>query len=254
MISCGKSDIGRKRSENQDSYLIRTYAPEIVLAVVCDGMGGVHGGREASRIAAERFASFIDAFFAAAEAPAAVSGHAVLSALTEAVFEANEAVLARTKEDPSLRGMGTTLVSTLRVGGVAYTVNVGDSRLYRVSCGTAEQITKDHSLVQYLVDIGRLTPEEAATAPNRNIITKAVGTGASIEPDTFVTLVGVGDVLLLCSDGLSGQLSPETIASVLTFPEGVQSEENALSSLAELIRLANEQGGPDNITAVLVAD
>lgn len=254
MISLGKSDIGMKRMENQDSFLTRTYAPDIVLAVVCDGMGGVHGGREASRIAAERFGKVIDGFFAAAEEPSAVSGHAVLSALSEGVFSANEAVLARTKEDPSLRGMGTTLVAALRVGGVAYTVNVGDSRLYLVSNGTVQQITKDHSLVQYLVDIGKLTPEEAVTAPNRNVITKAVGTGATVEPDTFVTGIGDGDVLLLCSDGLSGQVTPDDLASVLSAPDGAISEEDAAARLTELIRLANDKGGPDNITAVMIAD
>ena len=254
MFSLGKSDIGMKRMENQDSFLTRTYAPDIALAVVCDGMGGVHGGREASRIAAARFGEVIDDFFAAAAEPSAVSGHAVLSALTEGVFSANEAVLARTKEDPSLRGMGTTLVAAVRIGGVAYTVNVGDSRLYLVSGGAAQQITKDHSLVQYLVDIGKLTPGEAATAPNRNIITKAVGTGATIEPDTFVTGVGRGDVLLLCSDGLSGQLPPDTLAAVLSSPDGALPEEDAGARLSELIRLANEHGGPDNITAAIIAD
>ena len=257
MISVGKSDIGMKRMENQDSFLTRTYAPDIVLALVCDGMGGVHGGREASRIAAERFGEVLDGFFAAAEEPSAVSGHAILSALTEGVFSANEAVLTRTKEDPSLRGMGTTLVAAVRVGGVAYAVNVGDSRLYLVSDGTAQQITKDHSLVQYLVDIGKLTPEEAATAPNRNVITKAVGTGATVEPDTFVTGVGKGGVLLVCSDGLSGQVSPDEVAAVLAPKDDTtdtMTEEDAAARLTELIRLANDNGGPDNITAVLIAD
>lgn len=261
MISCGKSDIGRKRAENQDNFLTKTYTPEILLAVVCDGMGGVHGGQEASRIAVHKYVEAMDAFVTSAKGEdgrLAAAPATIFEAMTDAVLAANEGVLTRTREDTSLRGMGTTLVSALVANGTVYSVNVGDSRLYAVSCGNMEQITKDHSLVQYLVDIGRITPEEALSSTNRNIITKAVGIDPTLEPDTFLTPLdenSEGTVLLLCSDGLTTMVSDEKIGEVLSeaSAESGKDETWLASRTEKLIRLANENGGHDNITVALIA-
>jgi len=261
MICCGKSDIGRKRSENQDNFLSKLYTSDILLAVVCDGMGGVHGGQEASRIAVNKYVEAMDAFVASAteeDGALRAAPSVIFEAMTEAVRAANDGVLARTREDTSLRGMGTTLVSALVVNGTVYSVNVGDSRLYVVSAGQMEQITKDHSLVQYLVDIGRITPEEALSSTNRNIITRAVGIDPTVEPDTFLMPLEEdprGAVLLLCSDGLTTMVPDGKIGEVLseTSGEGGKDEAWLASRAEELIRLANENGGHDNITVALVA-
>lgn len=261
MICCGKSDIGRKRSENQDQFLSKLYTSDILLAVVCDGMGGVHGGQEASRIAVNKYVEAMDAFVASAkeeDGSLHLAPSVIFEAMTDAVRMANDGVLARTREDTSLRGMGTTLVSAFVVNGTVYSVNVGDSRLYSLTSGKMEQITKDHSLVQYLVDIGRITPEEAMASTNRNVITKAVGIDPSVEPDTFLTPLEEdcdGTVLLLCSDGLTNMLPDSEIGEILSAsPADGERDEAWLTSRAEeLIRLANENGGSDNITVALVA-
>ncbi len=260
MILSGKSDIGKKRQENQDYFFLKDFGEDRLLAVVCDGMGGVAGGREASRIAVNAFVSFVSAFLSDPSAYRGEEGlirEALAEGMEDAVSAANDAVLMRAREDPSLRGMGTTLVAVLLLEGIAVAVNVGDSRLYRCCGGEAFQVTRDHALVQYMVDIGKMTPEEARISTNKNVITRAVGVDSAVDADTFFVEFDGTDrsaVLLLCSDGLSNMVPAEEMAALLAeVPEGPEVRREWLTEKnGELIALANENGGPDNITAVLI--
>ncbi len=253
MEYCGKTDIGKKRNANQDCFRIHEFTEELLLVVVCDGMGGAHGGETASMLAADAFMdsmrSFVETHMDDEKRLNCVDSQ-VHRALRLAAFTANKAVCKRAAEEPTLRGMGTTLVGALISEKVVYALNVGDSRMYRISAddAKAEQITKDHSYVQFLVDMGKLTPEEARTAPNRNIITRAIGDESSAEADIYMTEAEEGEDcwLLFCSDGLSNYLEDSELADVL------KAEETIEDKVDILIERANLCGGADNITAVAV--
>lgn len=248
----GITDVGMKRNVNQDNFLIKEYAPGILLAVVCDGMGGARGGFEASSTAAETFVASMDAFigsYITAENTIECTDSQIHRALRNAAIDSNKAVFDRSESDDALKGMGTTLVSALIVGTTLYTANVGDSRLYVAQADEINQITHDHSYVQYLVDIGRISEEEARTAPNRNIITKAVGTESSVDADVFVTEIDPTvnpAYILLCSDGLTNHLAPEQLFEIL------KAETSVDEKATTLISRANSLGGTDNITAVVI--
>ncbi len=247
MLFFGKSDVGKKRAVNQDRCFISEYSDSAALCVVCDGMGGVHGGAEASATAIDAFSSHIQTFIEQCPAPNKAD---VSQALEHAVSAANDAVKARADEDETLAGMGTTLVCALILDRTVYAANVGDSRMYLITEHGIKQITRDHSYVQYLVDAGSLTPDEARHAPNKNIITRAVGTEESVEADIFeMTLSPDADTPvygLLCSDGLSNQLSDDEIAHLV-----MEGGDELEATVCKLIDRANDSGGPDNITAVL---
>lgn len=229
----GVTDTGQARAVNQDSLLVlegRLYA-------VADGMGGHRGGEVASALALESLAGDL--------------GEASTAALVAGVTRANHTVYTRSSQDPELRGMGTTLVALALVlgadGGERLAMaNVGDSRAYRIRAGQLEQMTEDHSLVESLVRQGRITAEEAATHPQRNIITRALGVDPQVEVDSWELPAVPGDRFLLCSDGLFNEVEPATIAAVLT------ERDDPDDCATELVRLANEGGGRDNITCVIV--
>jgi len=248
----GKTDVGMKRSVNQDNFSIKEYAPGILLAVVCDGMGGARGGWEASSTATDSFLACMDSFIEShitEQNTIECTDSQIHRALRRAALTSNKAVYHRSEEDASLRGMGTTLVAVLVVGTTVYTANVGDSRMYLIRPSAAEQITHDHSYVQYMVDTGRMTAEEAKTAQNRNIITRAVGTESSVDADVFVTETNPSDeqtYILLCSDGLTNHLSEDEIAKT------VLSDLPVDEKTAALVTHANDNGGSDNITAVVI--
>ena len=261
MIFSGKTDIGRRRKVNQDTFAHTALAPDANLFVVCDGMGGTFGGAEASRIACDTFCAAMqnalpeilsDAAVICSDAEAIAARRdrlfaSIPDALERASAEANRAVYEAAMADPTLQGMGTTLVALLVWGEYACAVNIGDSRLYAVTAEEITQISHDHSYVQYLVDLGKLPPEEARTNANRNIITRAVGTGESVEADIFLVdpnLIGRA-VFLLCSDGLSSMLTDAEIAETVRRADSVEEAVDALSARA------NAAGGSDNITAVL---
>ncbi|MBO5220301.1 MAG: Stp1/IreP family PP2C-type Ser/Thr phosphatase [Clostridia bacterium] len=256
----GKSDTGKVRSANQDSYLIRAITRNATLAVVCDGMGGAKSGNVASECAVEVFCERVVKYASGK----IHDGHLRLTSddaciiLDNAVHDANTAVWRKSQSSPDFQGMGTTLVAALFVDDVVYVVNVGDSRLYLISDNTITQITHDHSYVQHLIDNGSLTAEDARTHPYRNRITRAVGIKGDLETDIFSVDLASLDVcyLLLCSDGLCGQLVPEDIYSIISSDldiDVVTDVESELQDKTErLISAANEAGGPDNITAVLV--
>lgn len=246
-----QTDIGRKRKSNQDNYMVRRFGTEVLLSVVCDGMGGTGGGEEASRIAVCEYDRVLSVFVrrcvqnGAAECP---TSDVVFSEMKRAAQAANRAVFEAAKASPELSGMGTTLVSCLVLGSAFFSLNVGDSRLYFESGGRMKQITKDHSFVQHLIDIGQLTPERAKTSANRNIITRAVGIEQTVEADVFRTPVpDTGGNILLCTDGLCGLVEDRQTAKVMASP-GQTPEQK----VKRLVSLALAAGGRDNITAVLI--
>lgn len=260
MLCCGRTDIGKKRHTNQDSFMYEIFDNGMLLAVVCDGMGGAAGGGIASGLACCYFVDSISEFaesFPRKEKLTRTDERLIKAAIAEAVGKANSVVYERSHGDPSLSGMGTTLVAALVVCNTLFSVNVGDSRLYLVHGAEVKQITHDHSFVQYLVDTGKMTPAEARVSINRNIITKAIGTDSEIEPDLFIDRlqkksVRCEYVAVLCSDGLVNHLSPDDIADGVENAISVKTGRGLGSVCNSMIEVANERGGSDNITAVVV--
>ncbi len=257
----GKSDMGKMRTANQDSYLIRPICKNATLTVVCDGMGGAKSGNVASESAIETFGESIVKYTqskVSREGILTLTSDEACVVLDDAVHDANEAVFKKAQSSTDYQGMGTTLVAALFCDDTVYVVNVGDSRLYLVSDNTITQITHDHSYVQHLIDSGSLSPEEARNHPYRNRITRAVGINKELEVDIFSVDLSSLEVcyLLLCSDGLSGQLLPEDIYAIISSDLDIDVVTDIESELSDktdkLIDAANEAGGPDNITAVLV--
>lgn len=248
MVIFGTTDIGRQRTVNQDSFLAREILPGLVLLCVCDGMGGAVGGAEASTLAVRAFCASVTAFaeqtFDRAEGCFTVPAGKVGEALDAAAREANHTVHITAAARPELRGMGTTLAATLVTRDLIYGVNVGDSRVYLCTeDGAIRRLSRDHSYVQYLVDMGEISEDEAKYSERRNIITRAIGVDEEVEPDTFNAIAQNGRVLI-CSDGLTAHLDDSAIAKVLCdFKMSLE------DGLLTLVTLANEAGGTDNITA-----
>ena len=232
------TDTGRTRDANQDYVFCEEHAigsfPN--LFIVADGMGGHNAGDTASRMCVEVVVSQI-------EKSTKVTPIGILE---RAVAAANETVYDASLEDVALYGMGTTLVGTVVFGDTAYVINVGDSRLYAFR-DTLKQVTVDHSLVEEMVQSGKLQKEAIRTHPNKNIITRALGTNRTVKADCFEIEVREGDVLLLCSDGLTNMLEDDRIESI------IKQYKNDMKRAGEiLIEEANEAGGKDNISVVLV--
>jgi protein phosphatase len=218
------SDIGLHRKTNEDAAVA---APP--LYAVCDGMGGAQAGEVASALAAETLA-------------AGVADGLSLPAAAEA---ANAAVFARAQGDSAHAGMGTTLTAVLLEADTGHFVHVGDSRAYLWRDGELTQVSDDHSLVAEMVRGGRLTEEEAAVHPHRSVLSRALGTEAAVRLDEFAVDLRVGDVLLLCSDGLSGPVAAPAMARALSLRDVDE-------AARMLIQEARRQGGPDNITALVL--
>lgn len=249
MKCVGKTDIGVKRRNNQDSFAVVSRG-EYTLAVVCDGMGGARGGNIASETAVRAFCLAVKEAFG--EKPSGGFGEQEIEdLLRQAVGDANTEVYRKAVEDSELEGMGTTLVAVLLCKAGNFAINVGDSRLYFQNESGIHQLTKDNSFIQYLLDKGLVTPEEAAVHPNRNIILRALGVNEEVESDLY--RIPAYDRLLLCSDGLYNMLSEEELSAVM---DGSYSNKKRppgfRTRLSELIRRANANGGMDNITAVLI--
>ncbi len=224
------TDTGRQRRANQDAYLAR--AP---LFVVADGMGGAQAGEIASQTAIEVLSAGITS-----------AGGSLEQRLSQAVQQANAQIHSLSVADDERAGMGTT-VTAAYIGEDAVTlVHVGDSRCYRWRDEALERLTDDHSLVEEMVRQGQLTPEQAADHPQRSIITRALGPEAVVTPDSQTVGARDGDLLLLCSDGLTTMISDDEIAAVLAADQPLRAAAKAL------IALANEAGGRDNITVVLL--
>ncbi|MDD4772555.1 MAG: Stp1/IreP family PP2C-type Ser/Thr phosphatase [Eubacteriales bacterium] len=263
MLYFGKSDTGRKRTTNQDRFDAIELRKDILISVVCDGMGGAAGGNIAAETAIEVFCGYISRSMPRIEqalsalsdlSEADVSGEGVKSVMVEAAAEANKAVYDMAHGNAELTGMGTTLVSALVYGSTAYVINIGDSRFYTVGNSGIKKITRDHSFVQYLVDMGQLTPEEAAKSPHRNVITRAVGSDKTVEADTYTVPLSDDETcyVFLCTDGLTNFVSAGEIHRVLV-TGGCEEDITCLETkVTTLIDLANEAGGGDNITALVI--
>lgn len=243
VITAAATDVGRRRSGNEDSYASWAAegdtAPHAAdhLLVVCDGMGGSNAGEVASRMAADT----VVREFAAAP-PDDTNG-----ALSHAVQVANEEIWEHSRSRQDLQGMGTTCTAVAVKGDQVLVAHVGDSRASLVRAHRARQLTTDHSLVAQLVARNQLSPEEARSDPRRNVVTRSVGVGPEIEVDVVPMgepLKG-GDTLVICSDGLHGQMSDDEIA-------GFAMEESLPEACSNLIELANARGGPDNITVAML--
>lgn len=238
----GMTDIGLVRRENQDAYAVRVAEDSgHTVCVVCDGMGGPGGGKLASSLAVS---AFIDS--CCANLRQDMDWEQVKETAAFAVAAANTAVYERSCAKPELHGMGTTLVSAIIRDGRAVFNNVGDSRAYLVRGGQITRITKDHSLVEHLVDQGDITAEEARFHPHRNLITRALGPDPEALSDSYEVFLESGDWLLLCTDGLIGTVTDQEMAQELT-ADGDDNER-----LGRLLELAKRQGAPDNVTAVLL--
>jgi serine/threonine protein phosphatase PrpC len=228
------TDIGRMRKNNEDRFLSAGR-----LAAVADGMGGHRAGEVASAIAMEELASLEHAgpWLKPAEAS---------EALRSVFLRANRRIRESAARDKELDGMGTTMVALLEDGDAVHLANVGDSRAYLLRNGELSQVTVDHTLVQELIDEGRLRPDEAERHPQRSIITRALGVEADVEVDLFTYQLQHGDRLLLCTDGLSGVVDETRIRNVLLRVPDPQ------DAAERLVAMANESGGPDNITVMVL--
>jgi len=243
----GLTHVGRQRQHNEDSYLV---ADEAKLFLVADGMGGHAAGEIASRIAVDSISEFIlhtkedDGTW-----PHAYDEHFKRSTnrLMAAVRLANTRVLEAMRKDARLRGMGTTVVACLADGETMSVAHVGDSRAYMIRNNQLQRITNDHSWVFEQVQAGMLTEAEAEKHPLRNVITRALGGALQVTPDASEIEVKEGDVFLLCSDGLTGMVPEDEILKVVT-----QSNGDLEKACQKLIEEANERGGLDNVTAILV--
>lgn len=256
MICSANTNVGMKRSTNQDNFMLRKYTEKTTLCVVCDGMGGVKGGEEASKIAAEAFVRTVDQFIIPClkNRDKQVSTSDIKRALARGVDIANEKVYLRAKQSQDHKGMGTTLVGALIIDKVVFAINVGDSRLYSMKGSTIRQISKDHSYVQYLIDMGQMTREEAEHSSQKNIITRAVGTDIHVEGDIYMNKLEEGSYLLFCSDGLTNMVDDATICDIVSNERDSSKLDQVGLDLKvrRLIDTANQNGGYDNITAILV--
>lgn len=244
----GLTDIGLVRKENQDAYAVRFNEESgHLVCVVCDGMGGVNGGRIASTLAVD---TFINSCLGNLRAEMSVQE---VQAIAEfAVAAANSTVHERSLADANLRGMGTTLVSAIAWGDHILFSNVGDSRAYliRSGCGESEnaifRVTKDHSWVEKLLDMGNITEEEALHHPERNLVTRVLGPDSEALSDSYLVELHSGDYVLLCSDGLV-----DTVTSQEMENEILRGGDDN-SCLNRLLEIAKSRGAADNVTAVLL--
>lgn len=243
----GKTDTGMVREHNEDCFLIM---PENGIAILADGMGGHLAGEVASAMAIDRVTHYLLNAFAISDAEkmtAANSSSFESAALVEAIKSANSAIHAASLSQPEQSGMGTTIVAAAFHDNTLTVAHVGDSRLYRYRKGVLDQVTEDHSMVQELLRRGLMTPDEARTSLNRNLVTRALGIDPMVEVDVRQQQYEDGDLYLLCSDGLNDVLTDEEIAAVLA-----QHPDNMDSAAQQLIADVNERGGPDNVSIVLI--
>jgi PPM family protein phosphatase len=234
LLAAARTHVGRIRTTNEDAYGLCLDAG---VFAVCDGMGGAAAGEVASRIAVDTVV----------ERLCQMNSHEDrLKEMEDAIDAANQLVHARSEKESALHGMGTTLVALSICNGHALIAHVGDSRCYLYRQGELIRETKDHSLVDEQVRLGQLTQDQADRSPLRNVITRAIGTQRSVSPEMLEMDLEKGDVLLLCSDGLTREVPDERIAGML-------GEEGDLESLCErLVGAAIESGGRDNVTCVVV--
>lgn len=241
-IGFGRSETGHVRQSNQDVFAA---IDNCRFWIVADGMGGHHGGDIAARLAVDTITGHAQALFSQTEqAPGTIGQH-----LTECLIAANEAIHRKTLEEPSLKGMGTTAVAMALIPApapIAYIAHLGDSRAYRFHKGTLTQLTRDHSLVNLLLERGVLDATTARSYPDQHILVKGLGMGLNMKPDLVSTPLDHADLIVLCSDGLTKMLDDETLCSLLS-----QSNGNPRRACDTLVEEALRRGGEDNVTVIV---
>ena len=238
MKTFSMTHVGQRRETNQDyMYTSETSVGRLPdLFLVADGMGGHAAGDYASRFTVEKIVEYVTE--SEESEPVTVLG--------EAVRYANEHLLAEANADASKAGMGTTIVAAVVVGDKLYTANVGDSRLYVINQERITQITRDHSLVEEMVRLGEMDKEDAKVHPDKNIITRAVGAEDKVEPDFFTVELQEGEIVLMCSDGLTNMLEDEEIRMIIS------GARDLVEKAESLVEAANANGGRDNISVILI--
>ena len=235
-----KSDVGKVRETNEDSFYISDSLDEVQLYMLADGMGGYKGGEIASKLAIQSSKNYIENNFKQIEK----DKDSIIQLLGSSIEYANMVVYEKSKEDKELEGMGTTLDICLIYNNKVFIGHVGDSRVYRIRKDFMRKLTQDHSYVQKLVKDGTITKEEAMHHPQKNMLMKALGCNAFVEPDVMVKGFLKDDILIMNSDGLTNLVSQEDM-----FREAKKDIEQAPK---ELVKLANEKGGYDNITVIVI--
>jgi protein phosphatase len=242
LLITGLTDAGRMREQNEDNIAM---APEAGLVVVADGMGGHRAGEVASRLAVEVIQRHI--VDTLSEAGENSNGSIEVALVRDAIQQANQAIYAHARENPEYAGMGSTVVVALFYGDKLCVGHVGDSRLYRFRDTILEQVTEDHSVVQELISRGLVTAEEARQSISKNLVTRALGIDPDVEADVSEHDVYDDDVYLLCSDGLNDVLADGDLELMLT-----ELGRNLEATARQMVDTANERGGPDNISVILV--
>lgn len=237
-----KTDVGKVRSNNQDSYAAGDLTSEVSWAVVCDGMGGANGGNIASEAAVRVIKDKLTSGF-----HIGMNDNSVKHLLISSIEAANITLYSMAKNNEELSGMGTTVVLAVRNSDTLYISNVGDSRIYVVSDSGITQVTTDHSVVQMMIDNGEISPEEAKDHPKKNVITRALGVDSQVRIDYSQETLNENDLILLCTDGLTNFVDDESILEVCR-------TEDRYKIADKLVDLANENGGGDNITVVTVSE
>lgn len=240
MRAFASTDIGKMRDMNQDNYYISGNQDKFKLYIVADGMGGYKGGEIASALAIASAKSYIENNFEDIEHDKTN----IQKLIKSAIEYANMIVYEKSKETPELTGMGTTLEICLVYSNRVYIGHVGDSRIYRIRKNFIRKLTTDHSYVEKLVKDGTITREEAIKHPKKNMLMKALGCNSYVEPDVMVKGFEKEDILIMTSDGLTNMVSDEEIYNIV--------KENVTVSTKKLVEKANENGGYDNITVVVI--
>lgn len=236
-----RTDVGLVRENNQDSYTVCELENGAALAIVCDGMGGAAEGQFASSQAVKVIKERISERYYSG-----MSDISLKSLMISSVESANKYIYDLSLSDSKYEGMGTTVVAAIADDSYVYIVHAGDSRAYKISNGNIFRLTRDHSVVQRMLENGEITAEEAADHPSKHIITRAIGGDSEIKTDFCQENLYDEDVILLCTDGLSNFVSDEKIAEIM-------SNENFYGFADKLVSLANKNGGADNITVVALA-
>ncbi len=235
-----KSDIGKVREINQDYYYISESLDEVQLYMLADGMGGYNGGEIASKLAVQTAKSYIENNFQEINK----DRESIVQLIGSAMEYANMVVYEKAKESKELEGMGTTLEICLIYNNKAFIGHVGDSRIYRIRKEFMRKLTQDHSYVQKLVKDGTITQEEAIHHPQKNMLMKALGCNAFVEPDVIVRGFLKEDIFVMCSDGLTNLVEQEEIYKI--------AKKDIEQAPKELVEIANQIGGYDNITVVII--
>lgn len=242
MFVTAKSDIGMLRGENQDNFKVGTIGDNTAICVVCDGMGGALAGGEASEVASNVVFDRLNLSYREG-----LSSRAVQNLLVTALRTANTVVYEKGRSDKLKEGMGTTCVAAIASGDIAYIASVGDSRAYLLTSGGITQITKDHTFVEMLQQQGKYDESDAAAKHMSHIITKAIGTEETVDPDFFEIPLEEKSLILLCSDGLTNYLSDEQIYN-FAYAKPLESAMN------DMINYCNDSGGKDNITIAIIVN